>query len=538
MSEKRPILKNKIFLYLTEFFAGMSVMAVELGASRLLAPYFSSSQIVWTIIIGTIMIAMALGNIYGGRSADKNPNPDKLYTRIIIAAIWIALIPVVGRYIILLISALLIFAVNSNFLIIAGFAACMVIFVFPLFLLGTVTPSLVKFTVDNLDDNGKLVGNLNASNTIGSIIGTFVPTFISIPAVGTSITFLIFAGILLTLAVVYFVSGKFSNFLKAPKLPISIFIFLVCVLLGHNNSFAFWQNDLTYEGESIYNYLQVYEDDREVVFSTNVLFGVQSVYMKEKGLTGFYYDYAMAAPFMTGINEKDGINILILGNGTGTYATQCKRYFDNVDITGVEIDQKITDLAIEYFELPEDVEVVTYDGRAYLNAIDEKYDVIMVDAYQDITIPFQMSSVEFFTLVKDHLKDDGVMVVNMNMRGKDSEDDICHHLSDTISTVFSERYTVNSGSTNRELFASNNPQMLEVFAKNVEMEDDAALILMMNRVTDQITVYEPGEHLMTDDKAPVELLGMKEIDSIIQDEVRYYKDIFKKEGIKGVIDRL
>ena len=56
------ILKNKLFLYLTEFFAGMSVMAVELGASRLLAPYFSSSQIVWTIVIGTIMIAMALAN--------------------------------------------------------------------------------------------------------------------------------------------------------------------------------------------------------------------------------------------------------------------------------------------------------------------------------------------------------------------------------------------------------------------------------------------------------------------------------------------
>lgn len=71
--EKSGILKNKLFLYLTEFFAGMSVMAVELGASRLLAPYFSSSQIVWTIIIGTIMIAMALGNIYGGKSADRSP---------------------------------------------------------------------------------------------------------------------------------------------------------------------------------------------------------------------------------------------------------------------------------------------------------------------------------------------------------------------------------------------------------------------------------------------------------------------------------
>ena len=130
-SKKNKILNNKLYLYLTEFFAGMSVMAVELGASRLLAPYFSSSQIVWTIIIGTIMIAMALGNIYGGRMADKDPNPDKLYKRILVAAVWIALIPVVGKYIIIGISAVLIFSINTNFLIIAAFVACMVIFVFP-----------------------------------------------------------------------------------------------------------------------------------------------------------------------------------------------------------------------------------------------------------------------------------------------------------------------------------------------------------------------------------------------------------------------
>ena len=177
---------------MTEFFAGMSVMAVELGASRLLAPYFSSSQIVWTIIIGTIMIAMALGNIWGGRSADKNPNPDRLYVRMIIAAVWIAAIPVLGKYVIIGISAALVFTVSNTFLIWAAFLACMIIFVFPLFLLGTVTPSLVKYTVDSLDDSGKTVGSLNAFNTVGSIIGTFVPTFVTIPAVGTSVTFLCF----------------------------------------------------------------------------------------------------------------------------------------------------------------------------------------------------------------------------------------------------------------------------------------------------------------------------------------------------------
>ena len=122
------ILKNKLYLYMTEFFAGMSVMAVELGASRLLAPYFSSSQIVWTIIIGTIMIAMALGNIYGGRSADRNPDPARLYRRIIIAAVWIAAIPFLGKYIIVAISGLLVVTVDSGLLIWAGFLACMVIF--------------------------------------------------------------------------------------------------------------------------------------------------------------------------------------------------------------------------------------------------------------------------------------------------------------------------------------------------------------------------------------------------------------------------
>ena len=533
--KKRRILSSKLYLYLTEFFSGMSVMAVELGASRLMAPYFSSSQIVWTIIIGAIMIAMALGNIYGGRSADRHPDPDRLYRRVLIAALWIAAIPVFGKYVILGISAVLIFSVNTNFLIWAAFAACMIIFVFPLFLLGTVTPSLVKYTVDSLDDSGRTVGMLNASNTIGSIIGTFTPTFLTIPAVGTSVTFLIFSGILLLLALLYFLSERGS---RLWPLLLSALVFVLFCVFGHGDSFAFWEDDLTYEGESVYNYLQVKEDDREVVLSTNVLFGVQSIYEKDGSLTGLYYDYAMAAADMAGVREKDHLDGLILGMGTGTYATQCSRYFDNLSFEGVEIDGKIIDLSRRYFSLPESVPVTEYDGRAFLNAVDRSYDIILVDAYQDITIPFQMASVEFFTLVREHLNPGGVLVVNMNMRG-DQEGSSNQYLADTIGHVFSHVYTVDvAGTTNRELFASDDPALLQTFARNAARETDPDLAVMMQRVQAGLTEYTVGSYCMTDDCAPVELLSMKMIDSLIGEEVAYYKDIYKNGGVSALIAEL
>ena len=269
-----------------------------------------------------------------------------------------------------------------------------------------------------------------------------------------------------------------------------------------------------------------------------MLFGVQSILIKDEGLTGMYYDYAMAAPLMTEKEDPADCKTLILGMGTGTYAHQCRAYFGDMPVEGVEIDEKITDLARTYFELPEDVPVTTYDGRAYLNAIDGRYDVIMVDAYQDITIPFQMSSVEFFSLVKEHLAEDGVMVVNMNMRGS-GEDSINAYLSDTIGSVFGEVYTVDvKGSTNRELFASDNPQMIENLQTHKETVADESLLAMMDNVSENLIPYEVGDRIMTDDKAPVELLGMRVIDELIRTEVAYYKSVYEEQGIWGVIDAL
>ncbi|MFP3153257.1 fused MFS/spermidine synthase [Lachnospiraceae bacterium ZAX-1] len=523
---ERNLLKNKYFLYATEFFAGISVMAVELGASRLMAPYFSSSQIVWTVIIGVIMIAMSLGNLLGGRLADKDPNPTRLYVRLLIAAIWIALIPFLGRFLIVGISLLLAVFITQNFLVWAALVTCLAVFAFPCVLLGTVTPSLVKYTVSNLDNNGKIVGELGALNTIGSIIGTFLPTFVTIPAVGTAVTFLIFSGVLALISIIYFISIR-------KKLVHCVVAVLLIFILGITSStyhFSFWDKDITVEDESIYNYLQVKETDSSVVLSTNVLFGVQSILMKNAKLTGMYYDYALAAPLMADIPQKDQSEILILGLGTGTFAKYCDEYFNNdftsVSIQGVEIDKKIADLATQYFELPQNVAVAIADGRTFLSASDKKYDVIMLDAYHDITVPFQMSSIEFFTEVKNHLTKDGVMVINMNMQSK-QKDSINDYLCDTIGAVFDFVYAADvSNGTNREAFASNNKSMIDNFEKNRNLLTDAALYEMMEKVDKQLHIRESGTLMLTDDKAPVEVLGMSVLDEIIADELNYYRGYY------------
>ena len=537
-------MKHKWFLYVTGFFSGMSVMAIELGAQRMLAPYFSSSQIVWTIVIGVIMIAMALGNVLGGRMADKHRDPKHLFGWLFAAAVWSALIPLFGKFVIAGVALGMAMIVTKNYLIWAALTCCILIYVFPLLVLGMVTPNLVRFALTEEGKSGKTVGVIEALNTVGSILGTFLPTFVTIPNVGTALTFLIFAAILLCISLSYFLFFREKPEKTGPaggKIVKIIAMGLVtCLALGgglysRNISNAFWQDNILYEDESIYNYLRVEDTPSSVIFSTNVMFGVQSVKMKSGGLTGMYYDYALCSPLMAGAAERP-LKVLVLGMGTGTFITQCQTYFDGGSYTGIEIDQKIIDIAYKYFDLSDTVDARCDDGRAFLTASDEKYDVIMVDAYQDITIPFQMSSVEFFALVRDHLTENGNMVVNMNMYTS-NEGGINDWLMGTIRSVFPYATSVRTGS-NRELFAAVSYEPEVRLREAMAAVTNKDLLYLADRVADRLEVTEESDYILTDDKAPVELLGISAIDNMILDEIGYYKEIIKGKSLGELIEML
>ncbi|MCX7773308.1 MAG: fused MFS/spermidine synthase, partial [Clostridia bacterium] len=365
--------------------------------------------------------------------------------------------------------------------------------------------------------------------TIGSIIGTFVPTFLTIPVIGTGKTFFLFALILNIVCGLYFLFSR-KNALRN---GVTAAVLIAFLFIPFSDSYAFWKSNLLYEGESLYNYLQVEDTGDSVILSTNVAFGVQSIYKKDGSLSGLYYEYALMAPyFLKDLSADKKIDALVLGLGTGTFSKQLKKYIPNVSTDAVEIDGKIAELAKKYFNFKDtDAKVFINDGRSFFMTPDaRKYDIILADAYQDITVPFHMSTQEFFTIVKEHLKPGGILVVNVNMKSGDFAD-VPEYLSNTVKSVFNKVYRVDlDQATNSLLFASDDPAIAHNFAQNTPalIPETHDLYNIARYVGDSLTEMKEARLILTDDLAPVEILGQKSLNRIVSQEI----DAIRQE-IKG-----
>ncbi len=467
--------RKRVWFYrISAFVSGTSVMAVELAASRLLAPYFSSSLPVWAVIIGIIMAAMSVGNYLGGRLADRTAakNSDAaLYARMLVAALWIALIPLVGKYLIVALAAVAAVVAGDQVIIIGSLLSCLVLFVTPMVLLGMVSPFLVSRASSGAPDQGTITGSIYAWGTIGSILGTFLASFVTIPDAGVAKTFLFFA---VTLAVLVLVRALTERRRWWPAAGIAAAgIVLLILPLGAN--YAFWESGVLHQDESAYNYLLVHEDDQARYLSTNVLFGVQSM-LPTSYLNGTSNDMTAAQDtffsglvggvgFLKDFEPNKPIDALMLGLGAGTSPTMLQQALPGSRCTGIEIDKKIADIAHDYFALtPEACNVVVGDGRSYMEQHPQQtYDLIMVDAYQDVSIPFYMATQEFFELCASRLNEGGAIACNVNMGTKNNAA-VVDALASTMRSVFGEVYSydIGGGATNTLLYAAPDTDLNQV----------------------------------------------------------------------------
>src|SRR5438270_9425488 len=178
-------------LVLLVFVAGACSLAVELSASRLLAPYFGTSLFVWANLIGLILLYLTIGYYIGGRLADRFPRPEVLYLLTTVAAFLIGLIPLISSPILL--WSLSAFATYSVSVFYGSLVSVILLFAIPMILLGCVSPFAIRLRIEQVGKSGRTAGQLYALSTAGSILGTFLPVLWLIPTYGTYNTFLIFA---------------------------------------------------------------------------------------------------------------------------------------------------------------------------------------------------------------------------------------------------------------------------------------------------------------------------------------------------------
>ncbi|MGE5689521.1 MAG: spermidine synthase [Pseudomonadota bacterium] len=408
-------------LSLVVFGAGTGTLAMEIAASRLLAPYYGSSTIVWANLIGLVLLALSLGYWVGGKVADRRPDPRLLGHIVVGSGLLVATIPFVTRPLLDVASEGL--DELSAGAVVGSFFATLLLFAPPVFLLGMVSPFAIRLSVDDVASAGQTAGRLYALSTAGSLLGTFLPALVTIPLVGTQRTMLASAAVLVA-------SG--SLLLGRRWLVLAG---AVVLLLAVPPGAVRGGDGLLFEKESRYQFVRVTERKGVRRLYLNEGVAVHSVFRPDTVLTGGIWDTFLTAPLLL---EHAPRRAAILGNAGGTVARGFGTYYPQVDVDAVEIDPVVTDAAYRYFGLGDNPRVRTFDedARPFLRRSDGRYDLVYVDAYHQPYVPFYLATREFFELVRARLAPGGLVALNVATVPGDRS--LVDGLAGTLAAVFPE----------------------------------------------------------------------------------------------------
>lgn len=200
---------KKIYLEIVVFVCGAVVMAFEIIGSRMLGPYVGTSYVVWSAIIGIILLSLSLGYFYGGRLADKRPRPGLLSLIIFTAGVLILITALMKDQ---LLAFLLMHIENIK---LVSVVSSLLLFAPPAVLLGMVSPWAARLRMSSVSDSGMTVGNLYAISTVGSISGVFLAGFYLIPSFRITVILYLFATVLILVALM--ITGVSLYSLKSSK---------------------------------------------------------------------------------------------------------------------------------------------------------------------------------------------------------------------------------------------------------------------------------------------------------------------------------
>lgn len=488
-------------------------MAIEIAASRFLAPYFGTSMIVWANIIGLILLSLSLGYWVGGKWADRWPHGKLLMMLTLLSGVFVSLLPLWGNFIFQFLTNGIL---NTPvWVIFCSFFAVLIVFAPPVFLLAMVSPFTIRLVSDQSKDIGRVAGNLYACSTLGSLLGTFGTAMLTIPLLGARESIYIWSAALILISSWGLRHTKERWLALLILVPMLSYYFVNDSVSTSTNETILWSKD------TFYQHVKVVENavgDRSLVYNEGG--GVQSIRRAKPGLHhGDYYNDYLVLPYLA----QSPAQLLVLGSAGGTIprlmSTYVKPQFPDMKVTGVELDPEVIQLSYQYMGLkPEDADIVNQDARLYISNTDNTFDVIVVDCYsQQIYIPAHLSTVQFFDTLRSHTKPGGLIALNVNVTAPDSP--LLLSMSKTIKQVFPNTYIVkSSGQYNYMIVGSIQPLQMDNLNR-IDRNSPLQPLLEQWRkglvqVNDQMLA---NGQLLTDNHAPTEMLTDSMIFGSIQD---------------------
>ncbi len=504
MSSAGPISRN--FLLLTALVTGAVVMALEILGSRLLAPVFGNSLFVWGALIGVILAAMSSGYAFGGWVSDRYSAGTVLAALLVFSGCWTFLVSWASQPVLFHVEKL----VEDP-----RWGPCLAATILlgpPAFGLSGVLPAMLRLAVADMDHLGRHTGRMIALSTVGSLLGTWGTAFFLLSWIGSQALVAWLGAIQVTLGLAWLWKG---SVFRPLQLAISLLLTLGTTALAMHPiqklSVPVYQEDSPYQqvrirDDQLFRYLVLDRTFHAVMWKADP----DSLFLP--------YSQLMVASLALVPQPKQG---LILGHGGGSLAKWLARYWPDLELDVVEFDPTVVRMAQDFFEYrpPENHHVSTKDGRAFLNATRHTYDVIWVDAFARHMIPFHLTTAEFFSLLRTHLRPEGVVAVNLASSGEGGDLARATAVVQTMREAFPtlETFAVKgpwkSGQSKAEnlIFFGGGPIERGTFdtftAKVTELTTSRrlpveALALLNTRRTDP---WAPG-FVLTDNFAPYDLL--------------------------------
>lgn len=482
---------KKYKLEIIVFLSGAIGMGLELIAARVLSPYVGSSNVVWTSIIGIILASMSLGYWLGGKNADKDASIDKLSSILLYAAIFTSAIPILETIVVKELAGMI-----SN-LTIAAILCAIIVFSIPSFILAMISPFAVKIKSQEDDEIGSLSGRISSLSTIGSITGTFLMGFVLIPNIGVSN---INIGVTLTLVIMSILAREKRDKKYLYKTLMLVCIMLILILLG-KWTFKIANQDILLDTDSQYSRIWVKQiaTEKQTYKTLQVDTGLESYINAETGEMGAEYlkYYDLFEYF-----NKDAQSTLLIGGAAYTYPIHYVDKYENKTIDVVEIDDKMTQIAVEQFGLNINeprLKIYTQDGRSFFNYSENKYDTILIDAFKGVNAPFELTTYEALVNAKNMLNENGIVLTNIisSVEGKDSE--FIKYEYATYKAVFDDVKIFMVSTENKE----ERQNLILVGIKGNPEKDETKYDEYESYLDMHVTEFETDKKIVTDDFAPI-----------------------------------